>query len=164
MPDSDNPSPRPPKPPANETDPRFPSGGWTGFWLQRHYTGRQYMRLHLAFAGGRLAGAGSDVIGDFAIAGTYDLKTGGCKFIKSYTGQHSVEYEGCNQNDGMWVWGLWRIRTLDSGGFHIWPVGEEDPTTKRLRSEADLPIENESKQRRRVLVPSIGEPEEAPAP
>lgn len=153
---------QPQQSPPIEADERFPSGRWTGFWLQRVLAGRQYMSLHLTFADGRVHGHGSDVIGDFTIAGAYDLKSGQCKFRKGYIGQHSVDYEGRNQNDGLWIWGLWTMGALDRGGFHIWPHGEEDPTRRRLRESAELPAE--AAGRRRVLVPAIDDPEERGGP
>lgn len=157
-----DPAAQPPAP-ACETDERFPSGRWTGFWLQPPVAGRQYMSLHLTFAESTVSGHGSDVIGDFTVAGAYDLRTGQCKFRKAYVGQHTVEYDGCNQGDGMWIWGLWTIGSIDRGGFHIWPHGEPDPTGRRLESRADLPAESEADERR-VLVPAVGEPEESAGP
>ena len=122
-----------------ETDPRFPSGKWTGFWLQRFFTGRQYMSLDLAFAGGVVRGEGVDRIGEFSIAGTYDLRTGSVRLTKAYAGAHSLAYEGRNENDGKWIWGLWRLRAADRGGFHLWPAGEADPTGPTLGAEKELP-------------------------
>jgi hypothetical protein len=122
-----------------ETDPRFPSGKWTGFWLQRFFIGRQYMTLNLTFASGVVKGQGIDRIGEFSISGRYDLKTGNCKLTKAYVGAHSLTYDGRNENDAQWIWGLWHHLTLDRGGFHLWPHGEDDPTGKNLRAEQHLP-------------------------
>jgi hypothetical protein len=122
-----------------ETDPRFPSGKWTGFWLQRFFIGRQYMSLNLTFANGVVKGEGVDRVGAFIIIGRYDLKTGNCKLTKSYVGAHSLTYEGRNENDGQWIWGLWRRLTLDHGGFHLWPEGEDDPTGPSLSAEKETP-------------------------
>ena len=126
-----------------ETDERFPSGPWTGFWIQRPvYPERQWMRdLSLTFKDGRVSGFGWDVAGEFSFAGTYDLKTGAVVLHKQYEKAHGVRYEGKNENDGMWVWGVWRLdRSLESGGFHMWPKGEEDPTQRRLRAEKEIPV------------------------
>ena len=69
----------------DETDERFPSGEWVGFWLQHGFTGRQWMRgVHLRFSGGRVAGHGSDCVGDFDFAGRYELETGKCEMVKQY--------------------------------------------------------------------------------
>ena len=134
-----------------ETDPRFPSGEWTGFWLQRAYAGRQWMRLFLTFKDGLIRGGGSDRVGDFDMRGTYDLATGNCSIAKSYHDAHLVEYEGRNEGDGQWIWGLWRIRPTDQGGFHLWPAGEDDPTMRRLKEQKDVELE-----RPRVKLAPIG--------
>jgi hypothetical protein len=126
-----------------EIDERFPSGPWVGFWLQRGFTGRQWMRpLHLHFAGGKISGHGSDCVGDFDLSGAYDLTTGKCQMVKQYLGAHPVLYDGQNEDDGKWIWGVWRTGP-DQGGFHLWPQGVEDPTLERLRAEEDLPVEQE---------------------
>ncbi|MFI5379424.1 MAG: hypothetical protein ACHRHE_09005, partial [Tepidisphaerales bacterium] len=64
-------------PEALETDERFPSGEWTGFWMQRSiYRGeRSWMELQLTFAGGNVRGEGRDRLGEFTILGRYDLKS-----------------------------------------------------------------------------------------
>ena len=122
-----------------ETDPRFPSGRWTGFWLQRFFIGRQYMSLNLTFAGGIVRGDGIDRVGKFTITGRYDLVTGNCNLTKGYLGAHTLTYDGRNENDGQWIWGLWHHLSLDRGGFHIWPEGEDDPTGPSLGAEQELP-------------------------
>jgi hypothetical protein len=123
--------------PAVETDPRFPSGPWVGFWIQRRL-GKQQMSLSLAFLDGRVTGSGRDIVGRFAFDGAYDLKTGRVVMTKQYEEAHRVEYNGANQNDGMWLWGTWSIRSF-RGGFHLWPEGEDDPTERRLKAEDELP-------------------------
>jgi hypothetical protein len=127
-----------------EQDERFPSGPWTGFWVQRpEYPNRQWMRdLQLTFKDGRVAGLGSDSVGDFSFVGTYDLKTGAVVLHKQYERAHGVRYEGRNENDGMWVWGVWQlVGSTDRGGFHMWPKGVDDPTQQRLKAEKELPVE-----------------------
>jgi hypothetical protein len=130
-----------------ETDPRFPSGPWVGFWIQQGL-GRKWMRLRLKFLDGRVTGDGHDCIGRFLFHGSYDLSTGAVELVKTYLGQHEVEYAGRNEDDGLWLWGVWQVKTFDRGGFHIWPEWENDPTQRRLGAEEDLPIEQEQ----RVLV------------
>ena len=61
------------QPPTLETDPRFPSGPWTGFFLQRGFPGKQMMDLRLTFQAGNLNGEGRDWVGEFLIKGRYDL-------------------------------------------------------------------------------------------
>jgi len=129
--------------PKTETDERFPSGPWVGFWLQRPLVGRQWMRdLWLRFAQGRVNGGGVDCVGEFRFDGRYDLKTGRVMLIKQYLGAHTVQYDGRNENDGQWIWGVWRMREIgQSGGFHMWPKGVADPTQRRLADEVDAPAE-----------------------
>jgi hypothetical protein len=134
------------QPPATievETDPRFPSGKWVGFWMQRFMPGRQYMSLQLTFVKSLIKGEGRDCVGDFVMSGQYDLRDGRCVIHKRYIDAHDVLYEGRNEDDGLWLWGLWTIRALDRGGFHIWPTGENDPTGHTLSAEMDKPRERQ---------------------
>jgi hypothetical protein len=125
-----------------EPDPRFPSGPWVGFWLQRGLTGRQWMRdIHLRFYNDKVEGYGADVIGAFVIHGYYELNRGKVTLYKAYLGSHTVVYSGQNEGDGLWVWGVWEIRNVDRGGFHIWPKGKGDPTQRRLEAQNDAPVE-----------------------
>jgi hypothetical protein len=130
-----------------ETDPRFPTGKWTGFFVQkRPPLGRQAMELYLTFRRGRIAGEGRDVVGMFVLDGSYDLADGRCLWTKSYLGKHDVYYNGFNEGKG--IWGTWDIpgnlRRPDlRGGFHIWPDGMSDPSDDHLSAEADLPQEVE---------------------
>ena len=64
---------------------------------------------------GRIAGIGRDIVGPFDFTGTYDLKMGRVVMTKQYERAHRVEYDGTNQNDGMWLWGIWNIRSLTRG-------------------------------------------------
>jgi hypothetical protein len=124
--------------PGLETDPRFPSGPWTGFFLQREIPGRHLMELRLTFRQGVLSGEGRDRFGDFVIRGRYDLTDGKCSWIKHYVGRHDVFYQGYNEGRG--IWGLWNIPPWYHGGFHIWPEGMGDPTQPELTEEADPPV------------------------
>ena len=126
-----------------ESDPRFPSGPWTGFFLQYWLPGRHKMDLKLTWSNGTITGRGSDRVGPFTIDGTYDPATGQCEWTKQYVGKHAVAYRGVN--DGHGIWGVWEIRQLrglyvDRGGFHIWPRSKGDPTQRHLEAENDLPI------------------------
>ena len=67
-------SPDTPPEPAGETDPRFPSGPWQGFFLMAHWPGRHTMELHLDFHQGVMTGEGRDMIGDFLIRGKYNIE------------------------------------------------------------------------------------------
>jgi hypothetical protein len=144
------------KKPPIEADPRFPSGEWKGFWLQRGFPGRQWMALSLEFRAGNVTGEGRDLVGDFLLNGTYALDTGKCSLIKTYVGRYSVVYDGANENDGKWIWGVWKL-PLDTGGFHIWPKGEADPTLHRKSAQQALPAAAPTEKK---LVP-IGAAEDA---
>jgi hypothetical protein len=126
-----------------ETDPRFPSGPWVGFFLQREFPGRHLMELRLSFRCGVLTGEGRDWVGSFTLRGRYDLHDGKCHWTKRYLGRHDVFYQGYNEGKGIWgTWELPRQALLEMttrGGFHIWPEGMEDPTGSDLAEEADLP-------------------------
>ena len=127
-----------------ETDPRFPSGPWTGFFLQPLVPGRHLMELQLTFRTGTMTGEGRDWVGSFLIRGRYDLADGKCHWTKRYLAKHDVFYQGYNEGKG--IWGLWEIPPEHNagqcwrGGFHIWPEGMDDPTRPELVEEADLPI------------------------
>ena len=128
----------PPSPPKLEQDERFPSGPWTGFFLQKLGSGRHWMELNLTFHLGTVKGDGRDWVGLFVITGRYATEDGTCRMVKHYVGKHDVAYEGYNEGRG--IWGLWKIdRPALHGGFHIWPVGMPDPTRTLLAEEADLP-------------------------
>ena len=102
-----------------ETDSRFPSGPWCGFFLMSHLPGRHQMELHLTFRQGMMTGEGRDRIGHFLIRGRYQVEDGQCWWTKRYIGKHDVSYHGYNEGKG--IWGLWEIPPTWKGGFHIWP-------------------------------------------
>jgi hypothetical protein len=127
-----------------ETDPRFPSGPWTGFFLQPQMPGRHLMELRLTFRGGTISGEGRDWVGEFVVRGRYDLADGRCHWTKRYLAKHDVFYQGFNEGKG--IWGTWEIAatreyTRQHGGFHIWPEGMADPTGSALHAAAELPAE-----------------------
>jgi hypothetical protein len=126
--------------PTLETDPRFPSGPWTGYWLQYGYKGM--MELHLTFQQGALTGEGRDRVGPFVLRGRYELTDGKCYWTKKYLGQHDVFYQGYNEGKG--IWGSWEITSMgffkDHGGFHIWPKGMAAAEGYELAEEADVPV------------------------
>ncbi len=120
-----------------EADPRFPSGPWTGFFLQDVLPGRNWMELNLTFRDGSVQGEGRDRVGSFRIDGRYDLASGRCHWIKGYVKQHKISYQGYNESKG--IWGTWEYQPTWKGGFHIWPVGMADPTQQRLAESIDEP-------------------------
>jgi hypothetical protein len=91
-----------------ERDGRFPSGPWTGFFLQPA-TVRRRMQLHLTFRQGALRGDGYDWIGSFTVNGHYDVKDGRCWWTKHYIGRQTVSYSGYNEGKGIWVCGRSRL-------------------------------------------------------
>ena len=108
-------------PPANETDERFPSGRWTGFFLQPRLPGRHWMDLALTFRQGIVKGEGRDRIGPFQIRGRYELSTGKCWWSKHYLGKHSLVYH--EYNEGRGIWGNWehtRDQARASSGRRRW--------------------------------------------
>lgn len=143
-----------------ETDSRFPSGPWTGFFLQYWLPGRHTTDLDLTAAGGRLTGTGGDRVGAYTIDGSYDLATGGCEWTKQYVRKHQVHYRGTNEGHG--IWGVWEIRQLgglylDRGGFHIWPQGsdvseESDHTENALRELMHEEFGNRINRVRNILI------------
>jgi hypothetical protein len=140
-----------------ETDPRFPSGPWVGFFLQPGLPGRHMMELGLAFSSGAMKGEGRDWVGKFVIRGRYDVGDGKCYWTKRYLGKHDVFYQGFNEGKG--IWGVWEIPPdLMRGGFHIWPEGMPDPTQQHLAEEADVPIVHEDlvETREPVASPASG--------
>jgi hypothetical protein len=143
-----------PDPADLETDPRFPSGKWVGFFLDRRLPGRHQMELTLTFTAGRLQGDGRDWVGRFTCDGAYDVQDGKCTWVKCYVGRHTVGYSGFNEGKG--IWGMWELRDsgfVFTGGFHIWPEGMADPTRPRLAEEADLPVEARAPEPEPALVP-----------
>ena len=144
-----------------ETDPRFPSGPWTGFFLQRLVPGRHLMELRLTFRRGEVTGEGRDWVGAFIVRGRYDTADGRCHWSKRYVGKHDVFYNGFNEGKG--IWGTWEIPASreyprQHGGFHIWPEGMADPTGQHLTEAADVPIHVEEFEESKTpeLVP-VGE-------
>jgi hypothetical protein len=124
-----------------ESDPRFPSGKWVGFYLDRRMPGRHQMELTLNFADGQMSGDGQDRVGRFTVAGTYSTTDGKCNWVKQYLKAHALTYRGFNEGKG--IWGTWELiwsGSVFTGGFHIWPDGTPDPTRPRLAEEADVPL------------------------
>lgn len=135
--------PENPPPLDLETDPRFPSGKWGGYFLQKQLPGRHRMELLLTFRNGELTGEGRDLVGFFYLRGRYSLADGVCSWNKRYLGKHDVQYRGFAEGNG--IWGTWEIPPSMNegrhwrGGFHIWPEGQGGTSGPALAEEADLP-------------------------
>lgn len=133
-----------PLPPGIETDSRFPSGEWTGFFLQRIVPGRHWMDLHLIFRNGILDGEGRDWVGKFLFKGRYSVEDGRCHWTKTYIGKHSIFYKGFNEGKG--IWGTWEYEANWKGGFYIWPIAMGDPTQQKLAEALEAPVEVEAEE------------------
>src|SRR5262245_10927984 len=146
-----------PKPVAVEleSDPRFPSGPWVGFFTDKRIPGKHPMELRLTFTGGMMSGEGRDYVGEFIVRGQYSTTDGQCYWTKSYLGYHDVFYRGFNEGRG--IWGTWELSfqgVTFTGGFHIWPEGMPDPTLQRLEEEADIPIAEPAHKKRQKAIPA----------
>ena len=68
-----------------EQDSRFPSGKWTGFFVQKNPPlGKQWMDLQCVFEKGIITASGNDIVGAFTFKGHYDIATGKCSWNKLY--------------------------------------------------------------------------------
>ena len=128
-----------PKPPEFEVEPdgRFPSGPWTGYYLQPMSTGKHWMELILTFRSGVVTGEGRDPVGEFRVKGRYAVEDGKCWWTKAYVGKHSIVYQGYNEGKG--IWGTWEYHAAWKGGFYIWPEAMGDPTQSRLAEAIEEP-------------------------
>ena len=97
----------------------------------------------MEFANGQVSGEGCDRVGEFTLRGSYELKDGRCSMTKTYPASHDVLYNGCNEGDGKWLWGTWKLHN-ETGGFHLWPAAEDDPTSDKLSAKKTLPAERET--------------------
>lgn len=116
----------------------FPSGPWTGFYNYGSSARKHRMDLVLTFADRAVSGDGCDDIGQFLVSGRFDDTNGECYWTKTYVGGHDVYYRGFREGKG--IWGLWEL-TVDSGGFHIWPRGEEECEQEHESAEEPRPLE-----------------------
>jgi hypothetical protein len=123
---------------TNESNEWFPSGPWTGFFVQPVLPGRHWMELHLTFREGNIRGEGRDWVGQFLVRGRYDATEGKVWWTKSYLGKHDVAYLGYNEGKG--IWGTWEMKSPPwKGGFHIWPEGMGMGESLSLSREEEIP-------------------------
>jgi hypothetical protein len=116
----------------------FPSGPWTGFYNYRRNTRKHRMDLVLTFADRAVSGDGNDDIGRFVVVGRFDTAKSECSWTKTYIAGHDVYYRGFREGKG--IWGLWELPN-ESGGFHIWPLGEEEGEQEHESVEEPAPAE-----------------------
>ena len=89
---------------------------------------------------------GVEVVGIFdesQALGRYSVDDGQCHWVKQYIGRHNLFYKGYNEGKG--IWGTWELvvpGASATGGFHIWPEGEADPTRPHLEEAVDQPVED----------------------
>lgn len=114
-------------------DPDFPSGPWTGYWIEGGCRFRQ--DLGLVFTDGVVRGEGIDTVGRFAIQGHYDRELREARWTKAYFGAYTVEYVGYREGKG--IWGTWDCQG-HKGGFHIWPREDEEVRRRLEDEEIDL--------------------------
>jgi hypothetical protein len=128
-----------------ETDSRFPSGEWNGFYLQPSMGKDRFrMCLALTFKNATVTGEGQDSVWQFLIRGRYDRHSGEVTFHKHYRGMHSVYYRGFAEGKG--IWGTWELLNSDcgfsdKGGFHIWPKGMRESAGAELVEVVKAPAE-----------------------
>ena len=115
----------------------MPSGPWTGFYNYRSDRAKHRMDLTLSFGNSQISGEGCDDVGPFVVAGRFDLTSGECYWTKTYVGAHDVFYRGFREQ-GKGIWGLWELES-GSGGFHIWPLGEEQGEDEEEQAEEPVP-------------------------
>jgi hypothetical protein len=96
------------------------------------------MDLVLTFADHKVSGDGMDDIGQFVVTGGFDGINGECYWTKTYISRHDVYYRGFREGKG--IWGLWELPN-ESGGFHIWPLGQEEGIQDHETSEDRMPVE-----------------------
>jgi hypothetical protein len=96
------------------------------------------MDLVLAFADRAISGDGNDDIGQFVITGRFDQANCECYWTKTYIGAHDVYYRGFREGKG--IWGVWELPN-ESGGFHIWPLGQEEGERDHESAEEPAPVE-----------------------
>lgn len=116
----------------------FPSGPWTGFYKYAESARKHRMDLVLTFANHIVSGDGRDDVGVFFVSGRFDDTKGECYWTKTYVGAHDVYYRGFREGKG--IWGLWELPS-DSGGFHIWPLGQEEGEQEQETQEKPAPLE-----------------------
>jgi hypothetical protein len=87
-------------------------------------------QIRIEFDGGNIRGSGTDMIELFTFAGT--IEDGRVAIVKQYLGQHSVDYLGTYDGEGI-MHGMWRIG-LFGGKWMIKVVGHAVKT-----DESEIP-------------------------
>jgi len=116
----------------------FPSGPWTGFYNYGSSIRKHRMDLVLIFTDRAISGDGNDDIGRFFVTGRFDETNGECYWTKTYISAHDVYYRGFREGKG--IWGVWELPS-ESGGFHVWPRGQEQGEQDYESAEEPAPVE-----------------------
>jgi hypothetical protein len=85
----------------------LPCDGW---WEEVGWGRQPMLALRLQFDARSISGSGHDIVGLFTFAGMID-EQGRVAMVKHYLGQHTVEYLGNYDGEGL-MWGHWRIGPL----------------------------------------------------
>jgi len=99
------------------------------------------MDLVLTFSNSQITGDGRDDVGPFVIGGRFDPVNRECYWTKTYVAAHDVFYRGFRE-EGRGIWGVWQL-SEGTGGFHIWPLGEESGEGEHEETEEPVPAEAE---------------------
>lgn len=91
------------------------------------------MHLYLQFSNGQMTGEGTDYVGPWTIAGTYNVETARCQWLKRYVAKHNVKYAGRMSEEG--ITGFWNIGGYHDGKFQIWPANRHDLTARYMQAE-----------------------------
>lgn len=85
--------------------------------------------LRLKFDSGVILGTGRDIIGPFTFHGTIDNQ-GHVAMVKQYIGQHSVDYVGIYDGEGL-LYGDWHI----GGSKDRWLIRIKSPAGSFTQAE-----------------------------
>ena len=129
--------------PTLETDPRFPSGPWVGFFDDDPvHDVRIWMSMDLQFADQLIQGTGVDRIGKFTMRGTYNLDEHGYVNIWKRYDTHEAVYQGLAEDHG--IWGAWELSTGHKGGYYIWPIaGAHGAHAEGIQEDEPVEVESE---------------------
>ena len=84
---------------------------WKGYYVQcgnQHPMEFKNLNVQLG-PGGIIQGQGTDTNGHFTVQGNFDQNQPTCKFIKQYTGQHAVYYDGRYNQQTRSIEGNWSL-------------------------------------------------------
>jgi hypothetical protein len=127
----------------------LPTGQWNGFYIESHKSQRGWMHQYLEFADDKMTGEGTDYVGPWTLTGVLDLVGQRAKWVKHYVGKHDVNYSG--KISGKGIVGVWDIRGVNEGPFHIWPQHMTEFDSMYMQEELDNTPLRQSPPRPREL-------------